>query len=217
MCARALVALALAASCAGPRGPAAVATPGERTSKVAGDRLPAGARLVAALDEGLSTDEASAGDRFTATVTTPIVWDGRALPSGCLRIVGHVIRAESGQGARPAQLELAIDALEAGPIRRPLEARVTAVALELTEERVDPAQVRRGRYAGALLGGIFFFLPGAVVGYRVGELAGYGRAVARRGVEASLLPGARLTVQLDEPLPLAPLRNACLTRSRTGA
>src|ERR1700732_4319995 len=82
---------------------APAATPGTQNSasiadSAAGDEIPAGTQIHAALDTPLSTKTSKPGDRFTATLTDPVHGSNGflVLASGA-RVEGEVAEADEGK------------------------------------------------------------------------------------------------------------------------
>src|SRR5574341_792039 len=82
-------------------------------AKGRGSRLPAGTRLQVRLLQSLDTSRNRAGDRFVATLHSPVVVNGRvAVPRGA-RFTGHVANAQpSGRLKGRGILEVRLDAFE---------------------------------------------------------------------------------------------------------
>jgi hypothetical protein len=134
---------------------------------------------------------------------------GQPLLAGA-RLVLAVARLERGRGARPARVELVARRLVlrcgAVSLERPLAGRVRTLGIEQLPAPPSEKRMRSGAVAGVLFGLWLGGFPGALLGYDGGVAAGVALSFAERPVEAHLGVGARLTVVLDEPLAIAPLR-----------
>ena len=159
-----------------------------------------GESLELELRELISTETASAGDRFTAVLAKPVLVEGReALPQGTA-VSGHVAHAERSDKVKGrATLTLEFDSLmvssgeehhlDAEPVR--FEARST--------KKDDAVKIGGASGVGALVGGILGGKKGAAIGAGVGAGAGTGVVLATRGEEVVLSEGARLdTVLVSE-------------------
>lgn len=140
--------------------------------------VPAGARLEVRLDEDLSAYDRRPGDRFTATVVTPLEFGGaEQVPSGA-RVIGHVTAVQAAEGEeRPAVLKLHFTEIDIEGETYPLAATLVDTRLEAEATLVDPS-VR----------------------------AAAGTAVALGTEEDGVLPESSiLTLRLERPLEVAPL------------
>lgn len=159
-----------------------------------------GESLELELGELISTETASAGDRFIAVLAKPVLVDGReALPRGTV-VSGHVSHAERSDKVKGrATLTLEFDSLtvssgeehhlDAAPVH--FEARST--------KKDDAVKIGGAGGVGALIGGIVGGKKGALIGAGVGAGAGTGVVLATRGEEVVLAEGARLdTVLVSE-------------------
>jgi hypothetical protein len=175
--------------------------------------LPAGTRIPARMNTSIATraalgpnrvsDVHRAGEEYAASVTDPV-------GSGCARIDpgavvhGRVAELRPGVELSGAKLSLTADDIDG----RPVAAHVVAPGVE----RVPATDLGRtadsAAFAGILFGGIFFGLPGIMIGYGAGGVAGAVGAHNERRVEAWLPAGSNIEVELDEPLTL-PTRRAC--------
>jgi hypothetical protein len=153
--------------------------------------------LVVRLDGDVGTDLSHAGDRVVAYVATPLVdRTGHILVPDGARVDGRVTRSENGKGVSPPKLELAFDRLVIDGQPRAIHGVVASADPELKSPGADPEIAGRGRYAGAMFGLIFMNLPGAVIGYQIGNAWGSTEAVAKRPASARLPKGSFITLKL---------------------
>jgi hypothetical protein len=169
--------------------------------------VPGGARLVGRMDTNIGTarslgvdriaDETRAGAPFAVSVDTRVVDErGRTrVPAGAI-LHGHVERITRGEGARRADIELAIDSLE----RQPLAAHVVAVDVQQMPASDPGAPVDVTSFWGALVGGLAFGVPGVAIGHGIGGSYGAVNVARARQVEGWISAGSPITVELDEPL-----------------
>jgi hypothetical protein len=156
-------------------------------------RVPAGAEIMARLEEPLSSKTARIEDRFEATVLQPVVVSGVvAVPAGA-RVRGTV------RGARPAErpsrggeLDLEFDALYIDRDRLDIRGRVVSLQQNTGQDRAKKAGL--GAVLGGVVGSILGGSEGAVVGVIVG---GGGAVVATKGKDIDLPAGAVIVVRLD--------------------
>jgi hypothetical protein len=145
-------------------------------------------------------DVSHAGETFAATTTAPIFdASGRArVPPGAV-VQGRVAVLKPGVGLRSPQLELAAERLDG----RALKAHVVTNDVQQLPSTDLGASADSAAFAGALLGGIAFGIPGVVIGYAWGGGDAAVGVVRERRVEAWLSAGDLITVELEEPLTIA--------------
>jgi len=152
-----------------------------------------GESLELELRELISTETASAGDRFDAVLTKPILVEGReALPRGTV-VSGHVAHAERSDKVKGlATLTLEFDALTASSGEKHLLDAEPVHFEARSTKKDDAVKIGGAGGVGALIGGIVGGKKGAVIGAGVGAGAGTGVVLATRGEEVVLAEGARL-------------------------
>lgn len=170
--------------------------------------LPTGATLVFEVTRTISTESASAGDEIPLRLVETVSGsEGGELAAGTsgLAVVTESHESESAE-------EQAVLAIQVSSVRIQGESRPIRGTIESTETETDArdsgqrsvATVATGAAAGAILGQI---LGGdtrsTAAGAAVGAAAGLGVALTTRDGHAVLPEGARITVRLDEPLPLS--------------
>jgi hypothetical protein len=137
-------------------------------------RIPSGVSLRVRLDEAVSTRTNRAGDRFTATLSSPLVVHGETvLPAGT-RFRGHLTAAEqSGRMKGRPILGLVLDSFHLSGRDFPI--RTAGV------QRVGPAHKKRNAIfigGGAGLGAAIGAIAGGGKGAAIGGLAGAGAGTA---------------------------------------
>lgn len=175
--------------------------------------LPAGTRIPARMNTSIATraalgpnrvpDVHRAGEPYAASVTDPV-------GSGCARIdpgaVVHGRVAELAPGVELSGVKLALTADDIDG--RPVAAHVVAPGVERVPATDQGRTADSAAFAGILFGGIFFGLPGIMIGYGAGGAAGAIGVYNERRVEAWLPAGSNIELELDEPLTL-PTRRTC--------
>jgi hypothetical protein len=172
--------------------------------------LPAGTRLTARMNTTIGTVKAMGPDRiadvtrpgqeYAASLIDPVVDDnGRVLvPAGAV-VHGRVAMIARGTGIHRAKLELTAERLD----RRPIEARVVEPEIQQLPT-TDPGKTAdSAAFAGALLGGIAFGIPGVVIGFAFGGGQGGVGVVRERVTEGWLSAGAPITIELTAPLAIS--------------
>jgi hypothetical protein len=167
--------------------------------------LPAGTWLNVRLDQGLSSDHNKPGDIWTATLTQPLIVDGRILAQRGQIVGGTVVEAQkSGHGNKQSRLALDLNQLTLA------DGRQVHIQSRLIEFHAPP--MNHGREAAAVLTTVGV---GAAIGGAVGGGAGAGIGAAG-GVVASavgvmltpgkptiLYPESLLTFRLETPFTFA--------------
>ena len=153
----------------------------------------AGESLELELQQSISTETASAGDRFEARLAKPVLVEGReALPKGT-PVSGHVAHARRSDKVKGrAELTLELDSLvDASGEERHLDTQPLRFEARSTKKG-DAVKIGGASGVGALVGGIVGGKKGAAIGAGVGAGAGTGVVLATRGVEVVLESGTQL-------------------------
>lgn len=160
-------------------------------------KIPAGTRLVAALDHTVSTTRTEPGDPVQLRTVKPLeLADGVTVPAGIV-IEGEVVRARGG------------GRLAGAPA---LTIHFTTLSLQGQRQEIaaDPLRVRGkddlGESAaliggGAVVGGVVGALAGnTTAGIAAGAVIGTGTAVVTKGDQIVLPAGQKLRVRLAQPV-----------------
>jgi hypothetical protein len=200
---------AAVASSATPRTDGGATAPEEPVAPAAEPEvraLEAGRTLELRVEAELSTKASKVGDEFIATVTDDVLGSAGEvlLPMGT-QFKGRVADSRESAGSdQPAVLTLEVESVTVNGDVRPLKATVTD--LEVKAEARDSggrtaAKVGVGAAAGAVVGRILGRdREGAIKGAVVGAAAGGAAAIATRDGHATVEPGARMMIRLDERL-----------------
>jgi hypothetical protein len=168
--------------------------------------VPAGTQLRIRLNDTLSSKEARAGDRFTATVVNPSRYEEA-------KVTGHVrsIR-KSGRVEGKTTISLAFDSIRlangrTGPMRgEVLRVYGSDSAKSVDEEgRVESGgrgkqTLKRsgiGAAAGAVIGGIAGGRKGAAIGLIVGGSAGAGSIAMQGSKELKIESGTEILIRVN--------------------
>jgi hypothetical protein len=133
------------------------------------------------IDEPISTRRNMPGDRFTATLTNPVVVDGQAvLPAGT-RMAGRVmVSAPSGRFRGRARLVLVLDSFQRDGRRYRIDTTAAARVSGAHKKR-NLVAIGGGSGVGAAIGAIASGGTGALIGAGAGAVAGtVGAAVTGR-------------------------------------
>lgn len=166
--------------------------------------IPAGAQLVATLDQTLGTSTSKVGDGFTATVAYALrASDGSVVVPAGAKIEGRVTaRDDSDHAADPALLRLAFDRIRFNGKSYPFTAAI--VQSNAVQTGSEPSgdrtkQMVIGGAVGAALGGLLSGgdLKKIVIGGAIGAAAG---SIVSLGTEvnASLPAGSQMTLQTTQ-------------------
>ncbi len=140
--------------------------------------VPEGTALHVVLDQNLTSAKNRPGDVFEASVSAPVVVDGKTvIPKGA-RVRGRVVGAkESGRLHGVASLSLALRSVEVGGKSYNIEtSSITRVGSNHNKRNI--ALIGGGAGAGALIGGLAGGGKGALIGSAVGAGAGTAGAAA---------------------------------------
>lgn len=159
--------------------------------------IPAGTRIVAALQNTLSTERSAVGQPIRLTTKAPIeLAEGDKIPEGAI-IEGEVTHAEGGgRIAGAPELTLRFTTLDIGGRSHPIAAEPFRV-----RGKNDAAESAAEIGGGAVVGGVIGALGGRTIeGAVVGAVLGTGVAVATKGNQIVLPAGQRLRVSLSQPV-----------------
>ena len=189
-----LITVVLAVAAAGALAATAV-TMSSSNAKTA--TIPAGTRLVGALDRSISTAGTDAGASVQLETTTPLrLSDEVIIPAG-ITIHGEVTHSEGGgriSGAPELTLRFT---------RLTLEGRDYRIAAEpwRVKGKGDTKESIAEIAGGAVVGGVIGAVAGsAAKGAVIGGILGTGVAVATKGNQITLSAGQRLRIRLAEPV-----------------
>ncbi len=162
--------------------------------------VPEGTHLSVTIDETLVSNKVSAGDSFAASISEPVVVEGKTvIPKGA-KVVGRVTDAkESGRLHAPARLALTLSSVEVGGKTYDLETNSFGETGKGHGKR-NAEFIGGGAAAGALLGGILGGGKGAVIGAAAGAGAGTGGAAATGKKEITIPAESHIKFELLKPV-----------------
>ncbi len=140
--------------------------------------IPADTVLQVRLDQGLDTSRDNSGEKFTATLETPVEIGGKAvLPKGT-KFNGHVLTAQSSGRLRGrGYLTVTLDSFELDGVTHDIETTTHSWATDSHKKR-NTALIGGGSAVGAIIGGIAGGGKGALIGAGAGAAAGTAGAAA---------------------------------------
>ena len=166
--------------------------------------VPSGAVLSVRLIDPISSATAQVGDKFRATLDSPLTVDGDVVVPAHYEVQGHVVEAQaSGKFRGQALLTLQLDRIKVGGksynIQTDRFSQKTGSRGKNTAEKVGA-----GAVAGAILGGIFGGGKGAAIGSAAGAGAGGGVQAATKAPDIKLPSEKLLSFTLQAPVTLVP-------------
>jgi hypothetical protein len=145
---------------------------GAQTAQVVeGDVIQPGTQLTLRMNEAVGTDVSRPGQRFSASVVTPVIDRNGVpiIPAGA-EVLGYVAEIREGNQTGTAPLlSLAFDGLRIGGTVHPFRAHVVSADVETERRGVRGRHVAAGALGGAVLGAV----AGGALGAGTGAGASY--------------------------------------------
>jgi len=162
--------------------------------------IPADTPLAVVLDQSISTQSATSGQEFDASVIEPVSIAGKVVIPRNARAKGHVVEsASSGRLTHRAHLALTLDSVEVGS--NTYDIRTTTIGRSSSSHNKRNAVIIGGGTAlGAIIGGIAGGGKGAGIGALAGAGAGTAGAAITGKKRITLPAESRLTFRLTEPV-----------------
>ncbi len=181
---------------------AAPQTPATQAPPVVTATIPAGTPLHVRLDESLGTKHDRSGERFYATLTQPIAFDGQTLLPAGARFVGHLTESKaSGRLKGRAVLAVRLDALDWRGRSYSVET-FDIVRATRGHKRHDFRWIAGGGGLGAAIGAIAGGGGGALIGAAAGAGGGTAGALITGKKQVHLSAETPLTFRLRAPITL---------------
>ena len=158
--------------------------------------IPEGSEFEVTLDETLASNRNHAGDSFAASLSQPVVENGKAIIPAGAHVAGRVVDAkDSGRLHVPARLSVALSSVEVDGKSYDIDTN--------TIGRTGPNHNKRnlgfiggGAAGGALIGGLAGGGKGALIGSAIGAGAGTAGAAATGKKDIALPAETRLRFYL---------------------
>jgi hypothetical protein len=148
--------------------------------------IPEGAQFEVTLDESLASNRNHAGDSFVASLSRPVVEDGRTIIPAGAHVAGRVVDAkDSGRLHVPARLSVALSSVEVDGKSYDIDTNTIGETGKNHNKR-NLAFIGGGAAGGALIGGLAGGGKGALIGSAIGAGAGTAGAAATGKKDISL-------------------------------
>jgi hypothetical protein len=152
------------------------------------------------LDQAVTSNQSRPGDHFEATISEPVVVDGKTLIPQGAHAEGIVVDAKpSGRLMGRARLQLALQSVDVSG--QPYDLRTKSSArIGRDHKKRNWAWIGGGAGGGALIGAAAAGGKGALIGGPIGAAAGTTVAFVTGHRDIKLRPETPLTFKLAEPL-----------------
>jgi len=158
--------------------------------------IPAGTQFEVTIDETLASNSNHAGDSFAASLSQPVVENGKTIIPAGAHAAGRVVDAkESGRLHDPARLSVALSSVEVDGKSYDIETNTIGETGKNHNKR-NLEFIGGGAAGGALIGGVAGGGKGALIGSLVGAGAGTAGAAATGKKDLSLPAETRLQFRL---------------------
>ena len=162
--------------------------------------VPAGTAIHVRLDQSLATNQNDSGESFAATVTSPVMVNGKeVIPAGA-RAEGVVVTSKpSGRLKGHAYMTLALSAVEVGG--KHYEVNSNTVGRQSGDHKKrNIALIGGGGGGGLLIGALAGGGKGALIGGPVGAGAGLAVAAITGKKQVNIPAETAMTFRLTQPL-----------------
>jgi hypothetical protein len=162
--------------------------------------VPEGVQFDVTVDETLASDRNHAGDSFAATLSQPVVEDGKIIIPAGAHVTGRVVDAkDSGRLHVPARLSVALTSVEVSGKSYDIDTDTIGETGKNHNKR-NIGFIGGGAAGGALIGGLAGGGKGALIGSLIGAGAGTAGAAAGGKKNISLPAETHLRFRLLRPV-----------------
>lgn len=158
--------------------------------------IPDGTELEVTVDETLASNRNNPGDSFAASLSRPVVRDGKTIIPAGAHVTGRVVDAkDSGRLHVPARLSVALSSVEVDGKSYDIDTDTIGETGKNHNKR-NIGFIGGGAAGGALIGGLAGGGKGALIGTLIGAGAGTAGAAATGKKDITLPAETRLTFRL---------------------
>ena len=192
----------------------ATTSPGSAAPVVQQVTVPSGTTLVVYLNEGVSSETANEGDRFSGTLGEPIYVNDRVAVPKNAQVSGRVVSAKGATKFKGnSELSLQLTSLSYGGHQYRINSN-TWSKQGAGRGKNTAAKVGGGAALGAIIGGIAGGGKGAAIGAGAGAAAGTGAQAITKGEKVELKPESMLQFSLEAPVTVTPSASDSTDRTR---
>lgn len=178
---------------------------GTKSNAAAVGQIGEGSVINLSANQRVCTNTNHPGDRFTATVTEPVVGsNGAVIPKGAKAVVQVTALKRSEHSGDPVQMSFAVQSVSFNGKTYPVNAEITDVQVDKvrsTSTRSDVKKVAGGAIAGAIIGQIIGHnTKSTVIGAATGAAAGTAVAMGTANYEGCIPNGGKIQIKLDQPV-----------------
>jgi hypothetical protein len=158
--------------------------------------IPEGTDIEVTVDETLASNHNNAGDSFAASLSQPVVENGKTIIPAGAHVTGRVVDAkDSGRLHVPARLSVALSSVEVEGKSYDIDTNTIGETGKNHNKR-NAGFIGGGAAGGALIGGLAGGGKGALIGSLIGAGAGTAGAAATGKKDISLPAETHLTFHL---------------------
>ena len=192
----------------------ATTTSGSAAPAIQQVTIPSGTTLVVYLNDGVSSETANDGDRFTGTLGEPIYVNDRVAVPKNAQVSGRVVSAKGATKFKGnSELSLELTSLSYSGHQYRINSN-TWSKQGAGRGKNTAAKVGGGAALGAIIGGIAGGGKGAAIGAGAGAAAGTGAQVLTKGEKIELKPESMLQFSLQAPVTVTPSASENTDRQR---
>lgn len=189
-------------------------TPGSAAPAIQQITVPSGTTLVVYLNEGVSSETANEGDRFTGTLGEALYVNDRVAVPKNAQVSGRVVSAKGAAKFKgSSELSLELTSLSYGGHQYRISSD-TWSKQGAGRGKNTAAKVGGGAALGAIIGGIAGGGKGAAIGAGAGAAAGTGVQAITKGEKIELKPESMLQFSLKAPVTVTPSASESTDRQR---
>ena len=162
--------------------------------------IPEGAQFEVTIDEALASNRNTAGDSFAASLSQPVMENGKTIIPAGAHLTGRVVDAkDAGRLHVPARLSVALSSVEVEGKSYDIETNTIGETGKSHNKR-NLGFIGGGAAGGALIGELAGGGKGALIGSAVGAGAGTAGAAATGKKDISLSAETHLSFHLLKPV-----------------